>query len=374
MWLGPLALLVVLGLETVAYGADRAAQAPLKVKPGQVVAIPVAAYSKVLVANCGDGIKHEGPTASTFEINPEDLAKRATAKPTSAQFQRGIPSVPITVLPQARPGSSIIVGWTAVAKGCFSMNGSVTLQVTAAPPTRPGKPKAVLPCVGPSAAHTKLMAEPWKQSPVVLASLRKAGAWIQSNREEAPRRFAFDEFSITIDEMPPGVTPEQFLEKFARNPNAAANNPAFDVTTRFKRREHGPPRAGRPTGPSGVGTIYDIDIPGPPNSSGSVVLVEKSSNHFIVQTITVPEKPYDRHPVSGAREFGFTRNPDGSITFYTRGADRPDIEDTRIPGAVAQNFAWTQMMKGIGKEIDRLGGKARSHQPYFWRTDTRTGC
>ncbi|AQX01709.1 hypothetical protein [Elizabethkingia anophelis] len=37
---------------------------------------------------------------------------------------------------------------------------------------------------------------------------------------------------------------------------------------------------------------------------------------------TIYEPVYQTHPVSGNRDFGFTKNANGSYTFYTRGVDR----------------------------------------------------
>jgi hypothetical protein len=204
------------------------------------------------------------------------------------------------------------------------------------------------------------MKEPWKASGAVQAALKKARAKFQSNREEAPEAFAFDEFSIVIEKMPPGLTPEAFLEQFARDPNGFVKNPAFDTLTHFRQRGPGVPR---------IGTIYDIEIPGDP---GSVMLMEKTPDRFVLQTIQTPE--LGRHPVSGARQFGFERNPDGSVTFYTRGADRPDNENLRGPGLVAQNSTWSAMMHRIRNQIRRRGGKARPGPVGIMRKDVKVGC
>jgi hypothetical protein len=251
-----------------------------------------------------------------------------------------------------------------LAKGSAGGGASGGTGVSGGKPAPGGgsssKPNATTKCIGPSSTHTRLMAEPWRTRPAVLSALNKSRATFQSNRQEAPHDFAFDDFSITIEQMPPGVTPEQLLERFARDPNGTVENPAFDALTRFDRRGTGHPK---------IGTIYDIAIPGDP---GSVMLVEKSSNHFVVQTIETPE--LSRHPVSGARQFGFERNADGSITFYTRGADRPDNDLLRWPGLAAQNATWSAMMHGLRNQIRRQGGKVRPGPIRAWRRDIPTGC
>jgi hypothetical protein len=332
---------------------------PTVVKQGQAVAIPLSSYSRVLVSKCGDGQRHEGPSNSTFAIHG-DGAKRLSAKPSVEQLRAGGNSTLIQIGRNAVRGRTIIVDWTAVAKGCFSMQGSFTIVIAAGPTGPNGRPQ--LPCLGPSPTHTKLMSEPWRFNGFLQRALRQARARFQSNREEAPHDFAFDEFSITIEKLPPGMTPEQLLARFAADPNATANNPAFNGLTRFRRRTPGEPR---------IGTIYDIDIPGDP---GSVIIVEKTRDHFVVQTIDLPQRGINEHPVSGAREFGFLRNADGSITFYTRGADRPNIDIGRPFSRWAQNATWNEMMKGLGRGIERQGGTMKSDTPYSWRVDVATGC
>jgi hypothetical protein len=61
---------------------------------------------------------------------------------------------------------------------------------------------------------------------------------------------------------------------------------------------------------------------GPDN--GAVTLVERASSYFIYQTVETPGA--GQHPESGAREIGFEKNFDGSVTIYTRGASQANLE------------------------------------------------
>jgi hypothetical protein len=218
-----------------------------------------------------------------------------------------------------------------------------------------------------AAGYDKLIAEPWKSSKAVQDALKKAGAAFQSNRDEAGKEFALDRYAITITQMPPGLTPEELLARFARNPNAVIKSRTFNSLTKFQRRGGGEPR---------VGTIYDIRIPGVglggESNDGSVMLVEKTKDSFTVQTIQVPGQ-IGRHPVSGARQFGFTRNKDGSVTFYTKGADRPDEDLLRGPGFLAQDAAWKSMMHGLRRQIEKQGGKVEKRTSTL-RKDVPLGC
>ena len=103
-----------------------------------------------------------------------------------------------------------------------------------------------------------------------------------------------------------------------------------------------------------IGTIYDIDIKGPDN--GSVILVEKTSSSFTFQTITTPFSQTGSHPEAGVRQFGFERNSDGSITFYTKGVSQAAIGITDPIGQYYQGVGWNALMKGISDEMNRRGG------------------
>lgn len=263
----------------------------------------------------------------------------------------------------ATPGAIAAFAAAEIAFGKEQLalyHAKITLCTAATPPAT--KAPSVAKCVGPTAEYTRLMHEPGASAPAVEAALAKAHATLQSNREEAPRPFAFDHFEVTVARMPPGITPEDFLASFADAPNSVVVDAAFDVLTPFKRR-------GTALDPVGVGTIYDIGIPG---DAGSVIVVSDKPNQFVVQTITTPQT--GTHPVSGEREFGFTKNPDGSVTFYTNGADRPHNEFLRGIGTLAQDATWDAMMYGIADRITFDGGKVRPNSVKFWRKDIATGC
>lgn len=191
-------------------------------------------------------------------------------------------------------------------------------------------------------------------SPEVQAKL-DANGLKQQKIADGNGKINFDEFGVTIDQMPPGVTPEQFLQRFANNPNGALgeNGAGFKGWCEFERREKGDAK---------VGDIYDIDIFGPGPENGSVIMRDKQSDRFTLSTVNGP--PYGEHPIYGHREFGFTKNDDGSTTFYTRAADRRDWsgENSSTVKAIAQhgqNETWREMMKGMAKQIDALGGHSR---------------
>ncbi|MDV2446003.1 hypothetical protein CMU93_00630 [Elizabethkingia anophelis] len=79
---------------------------------------------------------------------------------------------------------------------------------------------------------------------------------------------------------------------------------------------------------------------------------------------TIYEPIYGEHPVSGNRDFGFTRNTDGSYTFYTRGVDRltDRIGETarlinNYPFKKADNL-WTSFQNKIKNFVNNHQGKS----------------
>jgi hypothetical protein len=53
------------------------------------------------------------------------------------------------------------------------------------------------------------------------------------------------------------------------------------------------------------------------------------------------------------RQFGFERNGDGSVTFYTRGVSQADWPMVDPIARYAQGEGWTAMMQGISDEMNR---------------------
>jgi hypothetical protein len=200
-----------------------------------------------------------------------------------------------------------------------------------------------------AAKHGSLLDDTLSQP--VKDSLAKAGMTHQAIKD-GHGRINFDEYSVTMDKMPPGLSAQQFLDKFADNPNKAVNNSGVNTLGEFSRRN--------PSSPAEPGAIYDIDMAGPEN--GSVVMKDKRPGSITLSTIDGDK--YGEHPIYGNREFGFTSNKDGSTTFYTRAADRMDLVNGQTPlGATAasgvQSSLWNNFTEGVAAELTRQGGTVR---------------
>lgn len=188
-------------------------------------------------------------------------------------------------------------------------------------------------------------------SPELRDAIQNSGSTHQSLKDGAGP-IKFDEHTVTIDKMPPGMTPEQFLKEFAKDPNKMVNDPYFSLINRFDRRSD----VGEPK----VGDIYDIDIFGPQN--GDVILKEVTGDHIDVATLNTER--HGEHPEYGYRRFGFERNEDGSVDFYTRGVSRTqevlwDNGFMAHRGGTVQDYDWSRLVTGIGNNIERMGGDMR---------------
>jgi len=210
-----------------------------------------------------------------------------------------------------------------------------------------------------SPTHGRLREEEAAKDPKVAAGLKAEDATLQSI-EDGHGDFIYDEYSVVIDAMPPGLTAAEFLAEMATDLNRAVSDDLFNAINVFSRR----PTTASPE----VGNVYDIDIAGPFN--GSVVLVERTEDHFVFQTLTTNSdgSGYETgsHPEYGSREFGFEAQRDGSTKFYTRGASRPSNALVGFGGRLPQSTGWTRLMKGISNAIDARGGRARKQSFSSW--------
>lgn len=206
----------------------------------------------------------------------------------------------------------------------------------------------------------KLRRMPWASNRKFLERLRRAKSTIQPVTKGSGA-YLYDEYSILVTRMPPGVTAEAFLLEMLGDLNKAVNDGQFTSINEFKRKRKGAPQ---------VGEVIEIDILGP--DDGSVALAEVASDHFIFQTVETPAQ--GSHPEYGAREFGFQRvsgtvGYDGprhsavlkvknAIRFYTRGVSRPNDAVTGWIGSDIQHRSWTRLVIGIGNQLMLRGGSA----------------
>ncbi|MEQ1749468.1 MAG: Ig-like domain-containing protein [Prosthecobacter sp.] len=156
--------------------------------------------------------------------------------------------------------------------------------------------------------------------------------------------FAYDNYQLTA-KLPANLQPEQVLQMMAKDLNGTIGNAQFDKINEFSTN----------SAPK-VGDIYNIDIVGPVD--GKVVLSRLEPNYFVFTTVA---DQAGNHPESGSREFGFQRNDDGTVTFYTRGASRntdlgalswgPFGAAQVLTAGTFQSLGWMALMEGLKNQL-----------------------
>lgn len=187
-----------------------------------------------------------------------------------------------------------------------------------------------------------------------------------------------DYFSVTVTELPNGMTANHFLNHIRTNINDFINTNLSNFQpynlTNTNTNENALWLSNNP-----LGTVLHIDIPGDP---ASVICSDFNNQQWKFSTITSPGDYI--HPVSGTREFGYKTNPDGSYTFYTRGVDRVtlamgydnnsgllalgDIIVRKVSFNSADNL-WKSLQSGIESYVNNNGGYAFKNNVVIYRPD-----
>lgn len=127
---------------------------------------------------------------------------------------------------------------------------------------------------------------------------------------------------------------------------------------------------------SPVGSFVTIDIPG---NDGTVATIGAGPDHWTFATVQSPRDGL--HPVSGNRQFGYTDNGDGTVTFYTRGVDRiTESASAAInwassaaggSGAVfdGADALWRSFQQRVAAYVRETGGQAQVLDPVTVRPD-----
>jgi len=207
----------------------------------------------------------------------------------------------------------------------------------------------------PQAVLDRLNTEPALQD----QGLFDDAAFIQRLEDAAGTTINQDYFSVQVDEsdLPGGMSPEAYLEQIRTNLNDYIDTSISEfegyrgMTGEWNRWASSNP----------LGSVLSIDFNAPGGIEfGSVVSIVNAPNRWAFGTAYTPIDDY--HPVSGNREFGFTRSGN-QITFYTRGVDRLStgyhsigswgqglnpFGDTAFQKADA---LWSSLMEGIKADL-----------------------
>lgn len=184
----------------------------------------------------------------------------------------------------------------------------------------------------------------------------------------------YDRYGVTIpkDRLPVGFDPSAELARWGQNMNSIPKpgSPGAEIFTATNNFASTP-------NPLREGDVVSISIPLYP-ADIRVIATEVRPDRFRLSTATRPSGgKLLRHPVSGSREFGFARNADGSVTFYTQGVDTPINHIVNGFGAAQQKAGWEGMMQGFAERFGFSTEEAKrmvaeqsySNQPIAERPD-----
>ena len=209
------------------------------------------------------------------------------------------------------------------------------------------------------ATHLHLVQQDWSDDPAVIAALEADNGELQTFSDN--QTIIYDRSSIVIEEIPPGVTPQDFLREMANDLGGAIDYQPFEeyfgeteeALNIYQRRN--------PSQPAQVGEIYDIQLGIFDDSGSSVddvstIVAKLEDDHFIISSIS--SGTTGTHPVNSSREFGFIENDDGSVTFYTQSATQfsglADNLDSISEEPI--DTGWEEFIEGVGQEIKSRGG------------------
>ena len=207
-----------------------------------------------------------------------------------------------------------------------------------------------------------------KQDQTVWARLIPFNTWdVQYLDEGQGAVVNMDFYSVTVSQLPSGLSAPAFLEKIRKEINTFVDQTSADFEP-FNESEDALWQSN-----NYLGSIIHIDMGNDHTwlggwnfvqqpDDGSVICTMAQSNEWIFTTITAPGD--GEHPVSGHRKFGFTQNTDGTYTFFTRGIDRTTgYVDQVLQWNTNKVFEdteqlWTSLQNKVRDYVNSHGGSA----------------
>jgi len=186
------------------------------------------------------------------------------------------------------------------------------------------------------------------------------------NIEDGNGQLNVDYYSVTISGLPDGVSSGgALLNYFRSNLNSFTNgNTSFGAYNegegkRFLANENSALMSFQVL----LGGFFNVD-------DLSVMQSKNSSNYWVFSTMTTFRD--GGHPVSGNRQFGVTTNNNGTYTFFTRGADRPNTMLDKASSSLIFEGAdelWQAVMTNMVNYINDNGGNAERNVTFSKQTD-----
>jgi len=207
--------------------------------------------------------------------------------------------------------------------------------------------------------------------------------YTEQNRTEAVTRqemdWAFgdrlntDYYAVNITKLPAGMSEATLMNHIRKNFGQYLNNQRFSPNKdgASNNRSAGIWNSENPTGSIIVFRDW--------RDNAAVLTTQSSKNHWVFTPVGT--SGHWEHPLAGHREFGLTKNENGSYTFYTRGVDMLwDVEDVVVAHGIFGFFGiadklWNGVMDNVAKEINSKGGRAEKTHNFSrkidWKTDVK---
>ena len=219
----------------------------------------------------------------------------------------------------------------------------------------------------------------WKDLMKRIPDQNEQGVIHVQRIEDGLGKINLDYYSITFDNPSHRSAADVFLDlrthfnwfahRMASPSDDVEEGKTFFWPYRFSLNENDPVRKDndakwRSRNPIGAVMIFALDTATPAVAyntatfkgvklvlkTAAVVVTCSTDTQFVFSTVKAKYLEDGYHPVSGNRGFGLRTNPDGTLTFYTMGADRETKMDPGSPFSGKPYFGNTIIKKGY---IDR---------------------
>lgn len=173
----------------------------------------------------------------------------------------------------------------------------------------------------------------------------------------------FDEFTTTVMMPEKGLTPPQVFSDMRRRLDTAGTGEGLEDFKGWNTFSYYDPAAinSRADKLPRIGDIFEVNIRG--LDDGDVMmtgLVEGANESYLRYSTLTNNLPggHGRHLLNGSREYGYTTNGDGSVTFYSRGVDQWNAGYRGIskPSNFFQERSWLSFLRSIEDRVKAKGG------------------
>ncbi len=192
--------------------------------------------------------------------------------------------------------------------------------------------------------------------------------FFQHKIEDAVGKINLDKYELDILKLPDGFDAKSLFEHIRKNFEdfATGDSDFFAGEVKFEAYSNADERRWNSNNPLGAAmdfnTLFD---------TATVITTEYNSEELFWTFTTVHSFEHKGHPVSGHRQFGLFKKPNGGYTFYLRGADRLTTRFDSLANKVfpSENdeFAfelaaksWEALMRNVENFIRKKNGRTRA--------------